>query len=109
AQRIRSRADRDVIVLVAEASRDAERVRGEGDGQRNAIYGEAYGQDQEFFAFYRSMQAYEQSLGTADTRFVMSPDSEFFRYFGSGSSSTPGGPLALQPPAAQPAQPAPAA
>jgi modulator of FtsH protease HflC len=89
AQRIRSRADRDVIVIVAEANREAERVRGEGDGERNAIYGQAYGQDQDFFAFYRSMQAYEQGLAQGDTRFVLSPDSEFFRFFGGGGSAAP--------------------
>lgn len=108
AQRIRSRADRDVTVIIAEANREGERVRGEGDGQRNAIYAAAYGQDQEFFAFYRSMQAYEQSLGTADTRFVLSPDSEFFRYFGSGQdgAAVPG---AIRPQTPAPAAPAPAA
>jgi membrane protease subunit HflC len=80
AQRIRARADRDVVVIVAEANREAERVRGEGDGTRNNIFAQAYTQDQGFFAFYRSMQAYEQGLG-GDTRFILSPDSEFFRYF----------------------------
>lgn len=80
AQRIRAKADRDVVVILAEANRDAERVRGEGDGQRNNIFAQAYNQDQNFFAFYRSMQAYEQGLG-GDSRFILSPDSEFFRYF----------------------------
>jgi membrane protease subunit HflC len=80
AQRIRAKADRDVVVVLAEANRDAERVRGEGDGTRNNIFAQAFGQDQSFFAFYRSMQAYEQALG-GDTRFILSPDSEFFRYF----------------------------
>lgn len=79
-QRIRAKADRDVVVLLAEANRDAERVRGEGDGTRNNIFAAAFGQDPAFFAFYRSMQAYEQGLG-GDTRFILSPDSEFFRYF----------------------------
>jgi membrane protease subunit HflC len=80
AQRIRAKADRDVVVLLAEANRDAERVRGEGDGTRNNIFAQAFNQDQAFFAFYRSMQAYEQGLG-GDSRFILSPDSEFFRYF----------------------------
>lgn len=80
AQRIRAKADRDVVVVIAEANREAERVRGEGDGTRNSIFAQAYNQDQSFFAFYRSMQAYEQGLG-ADTKFILSPDSEFFRYF----------------------------
>lgn len=81
AQRIRAKADRDVVVIIAEANREAERLRGEGDGQRNAIFAQAYGQDQDFFSFYRSMQAYETSLGNTDTRLVLNPDSEFFRYF----------------------------
>lgn len=80
AQRIRAKADRDVVVLLAEANRDAERVRGEGDGTRNNIFAQAFNQDKDFFAFYRSMQAYEQGLG-GDSRFILSPDSEFFRYF----------------------------
>lgn len=108
AQRIRARADRDVTVILAEANRDAERVRGEGDGERNAIYGAAYGQDEEFFSFYRSMLAYEQSLGSSATRFVLSPDSEFFRFFGrSDPIRTPAGgaPAIRAPqPGAQPAQ-----
>ena len=91
-QRIRARADRDVVVLLAEANRDAERVRGEGDGQRNAIFAQAYGQDRDFFAFYRSMQAYEQALGSSDTRLVLSPDSEFFRFFRQPSGVNPSTP-----------------
>lgn len=81
AQRIRSRADRDVTVILAEANRDSEQKRGEGDAQRNAIYAEAYGRDPEFFAFYRSMQAYEQGLKGDNTRLVLSPDGDFFRFF----------------------------
>ena len=79
-QRIESRADRDVTVLRAEAQRQADQIRGEGDGTRNKIFAEAFGKDPDFFAFYRSMQAYEQSL--KDSRFVMSPNSDFFRFFG---------------------------
>ena len=80
-QRTRSRADRDVAVTLAEARRDAEIIRGEGDAQRNAIFAEAFGRDPDFFAFYRSMQAYEKALRAGDTTMVLSPDSEFFRYF----------------------------
>jgi membrane protease subunit HflC len=89
AQRIRAKADRDVVVLLAEANRDAERVRGEGDGTRNGIFAQAYGQDEGFFSFYRSMQAYERGLGSNDTRLVLSPDSEFFRYFRKPSGAAP--------------------
>ena len=80
-QEIRSRADRDVTVLVADATSKAEQIRGEGDGERNRIFAEAFGRDQDFFAFYRSMQAYEAGLGHNDTRMLLKPDSEFFRYF----------------------------
>jgi membrane protease subunit HflC len=80
-QEIRARADRDVTVLVAEAQSKAEQTRGEGDAERNRIFAEAYGKDPDFFAFYRSMQAYEQGLKHNDTRMVLKPDSDFFRYF----------------------------
>ena len=80
-QEIRSKADRDVTVLVAEATSKSEQVRGEGDGERNRIFAEAFGKDVDFFAFYRSMQAYEAGMRHNDTRMVLSPDSEFFRYF----------------------------
>lgn len=82
AQRIRSLADREKTVLLAEAKRDSEIIRGKGDAERNRIYAEAFGQDPEFFAFYRSMRAYEESLSSSDTTMVLSPDGEFFRYFG---------------------------
>jgi len=88
-QRIESRADRDVTVLRAEAQRQADQIRGEGDGTRNKIFAEAFGKDPDFFAFYRSMQAYEQSL--KDSRFVVSPNSEFFRFFGSVGGRKPAG------------------
>jgi modulator of FtsH protease HflC len=81
AQEIRSRADREVTVLVAEATSKSEQVRGEGDATRNQIFADAFNQDQDFFAFYRSMQAYEQGLKHTDTRMVLKPDSSFFRYF----------------------------
>jgi membrane protease subunit HflC len=82
AQEIRSKADRDATVIVAEANQQAEQVRGAGDAERNRIFAEAYGQDPDFFAFYRSMNAYEAGLRSNDTRFLLRPDSSFFRYFG---------------------------
>jgi len=81
AQEIRAKADRDVTVLLADAQSKGEQVRGEGDGERNRIFAEAYGRDPEFFSFYRSMQAYEAGLRAGDTRMVLKPDSEFFRFF----------------------------
>jgi membrane protease subunit HflC len=80
-QEIRSKADRDVTVLLAEATSQAEQLRGEGDAERNRIFAEAFSRDPDFFAFYRSMQAYEAGLRHNDTRMVLHPDSEFFRYF----------------------------
>jgi membrane protease subunit HflC len=97
AQRITAKADRDVIVLRAEAQRQADQTRGEGDAERNKIFAEAYGKDPDFFSFYRSMQAYETGLKSADTRLVISPNSEFFRYFNRRN----GGP-AVSPSAAKP-------
>ena len=89
AQEIRSRADRDVTVLLAEANAKGEQVRGEGDGTRNRIFAEAFGKDPDFFAFYRSMQAYEEGLKSNDTRLVISPTSEFFQYFNNPSGVAP--------------------
>lgn len=82
AQRIRSRADREKTVLIAEAQKQSEILRGEGDGKAVKIFADAFGKDADFFAFYRSMQAYGQALGSDDTTLVLSPDSEFFRFFG---------------------------
>jgi len=90
-QEIRAKADRDVTVLVADALSTAEQVRGEGDGERNRIFAEAYGQDTDFFAFYRTMQAYEQGLGHKDTRMLLKPDSDFFRFFGDPAGKNRGG------------------
>lgn len=96
AQEIRARADRDATVIVADAMSKAEQTRGEGDAERNRIFAEAYGKDPDFFAFYRSMQAYESGLQQGDTRLVVRPDSEFFRYFldpkgkVSGAAGVPG-------------------
>jgi len=89
ARRIRSRADRDATVLVAEAKRDAEIERGTGDAERNKIFAEAFGADPEFFAFYRSMQAYEAGLRSGDTSLVLSPNSSFFRFFKDPSGVLP--------------------
>jgi membrane protease subunit HflC len=87
---IRAEADREAVVLVAEAQRDAEIIRGEGDAERNRIFAEAFNQDPEFFAFYRSMQAYSNSLADQDTTIVLSPDSQFFEFFGSGVEGASG-------------------
>jgi membrane protease subunit HflC len=81
-QEIHAKADRDVTVLIAEAQSKGEQTRGEGDAERNRIYAEAYGRDPDFFTFYRSMQAYESGLRSNETRMVLKPDSDFFRYFG---------------------------
>src|SRR5262249_22926503 len=96
-QEIRARADRDVTVLVAEATSRAEQTRGDGDAERTRIYAEAYGKDPGFFAFYRSMQAYETGLRANDTRLVLRPDSDFFKYFGDPTGK--GGATASQSPA----------
>jgi modulator of FtsH protease HflC len=85
AQEIRAKADRDVTVLLAEAQSKGEQIRGEGDAERNRIFAEAYGRDPEFFSFYRSMQAYEAGLRANDTRMLLKPDSDFFRFFGDPS------------------------
>jgi membrane protease subunit HflC len=81
-QEIRAKADRDVTVIVAEAQSRGEQIRGEGDAERNRIFAEAFSKDPDFFAFYRSMQAYEAGLRANDTRLVLRPDSDFFKYFG---------------------------
>ncbi|PQO21965.1 protease modulator HflC [Rhodobacteraceae bacterium WD3A24] len=83
AQRVRAAADRTVVEIVSEARRDSEIIRGEADAERNRIYAEAFGRDPEFFAFTRSMTAYEQALQGENSTMVLAPDSEFFRYIGS--------------------------
>ncbi len=85
--RIRSRADRDKTVLLAEAEKMSQILRGEGDGERNRVFAAAFGKDPEFFSFYRAMLAYQVALGDDQTTMVLSPDSEFFRYFGDLSGS----------------------
>jgi len=89
AQRIRARADRDVVVLRADSQRQADQTRGEGDAERNRIFAEAYNADPQFFAFYRSMQAYETGLKASDTRLILSPTSDFFRFFGQPDGKKP--------------------
>ena len=81
AQEIRARADRDITVIIADAQSKGDTMRGEGEAERNRIFAEAFGKDPDFFAFYRSMQAYESGLRHSDTRMVLKPDSDFFRYF----------------------------
>jgi len=82
AQKIRSTADKDVTVLLAEANKKSEIMKGEGDGLRNKIFADAFGKDPQFFGFYRAMQAYEKALIGGETSLILSPDSEFFKFFG---------------------------
>ncbi len=89
-QRIKSTANKDVTVLVANANRESEQIRGDGDEERNRIYAEAFSKDKDFFGFYRSMQAYEEALKGSHTRIVLSPTSEFFRYFGGPAGKAAG-------------------
>jgi membrane protease subunit HflC len=81
AQTVRANAERERTVILAEAQRDAQRVRGDGDAQSIKTYADAFGQDKEFFAFYRSMQAYRDALNGRTTSFVLTPDTGFFRFF----------------------------
>lgn len=80
AQRVRAQADRTVVELVSEAQRESEIVRGEADAERNAIFAEAYGADEDFFRFYRSLTAYEKALQGSNSTMVITPDSEFFEF-----------------------------
>ncbi len=79
---IHAKADREVTVLLAQATSTGEQVRGDGDAVRNQIYAAAYQRDPDFFAFYRTMQAYEKAFPADNTRMLLTPDSQFFRYFG---------------------------
>lgn len=97
-RRIRANADRQVTVLKAEATGESERIRGDGDAEKNRVFAGAFGKDPDFFAFYRSMQAYQRALSAGDTRLLLSPDSEFFQYFNEANGAVPG---ATIPPAAQ--------
>ena len=107
AQEIRSNADREATVIVAEANSTAEQVRGAGDGERNRLFAEAYGKDPDFFAFYRSMTAYENGLKSSDTRFLLRPDSDFFKFFSNSSGKPPAAPAAAAAAPSQPAAPKP--
>lgn len=114
AQRIRARIDREVVEIQAEAQKESEILRGEGEGERNRIFAEAFQRDPEFFEFYRSMSAYNAALNSNGTTMVLSPESEFFRYFrgpqGNGGAAAPAeGAVPAAPPsvpAASPAAPA---
>lgn len=88
AQRVRAQADRTVVELVSESQREAEITRGEADARRNNIFATAFGQDPEFFEFYRSMTAYERALQGSNSTMVISPDSEFFEYLDGSAGST---------------------
>ncbi|PWJ83981.1 protease FtsH subunit HflC [Pseudaminobacter salicylatoxidans] len=98
AQRIRARADREVVETVAEAQKEGEILRGEGDATRSATFANAYQRDPAFFEFYRSLNAYGMSINNADTTMVLSPDSEFFRFFRNPSGAMPGGAAATPAP-----------
>ena len=107
AQRVRALADRTVVELVSEATRESEITRGEADAERNAIFADAFGADPEFFEFYRSLTAYERALREGGTTMVMSPDSEFFDYLKTDRILT--GPADLFDPLEEDAPPAPPA
>ncbi len=109
AQSLRAVADRQAVEIIAAARRDSEILRGQGEAQRSTIFAEAYQRDPEFFEFYRSMQSYRTALGASGTTMVLSPDSEFFRYFGSGGSGTPPATAATAPVEAPAADEAPTA
>ena len=85
---ITSTADKEVTVILADAEKQSQILKGEGDGQRNKIFADAFGQDPQFFAFYRAMQAYETALIGGETSLILSPDSEFFKFFGNISSNS---------------------
>ncbi|MGO9133287.1 MAG: protease modulator HflC [Methylovirgula sp.] len=102
AQEIRAKAERDVVVLLADAQQQADQTRGAGDAARNRIFADAYGKDPDFFAFYRSMQAYETALKTGDTRFILAPKSAFFRFFETPDGHTPASGAAAGPAAGTP-------
>jgi membrane protease subunit HflC len=104
ARRIRAEADRQATVIVADANGEASRLQGDGEAERNRIYADAYNKDPDFFAFYRSMLAYETGLKSGDTRLLLSPNSEFFRYFNDPEGKSLDPPMA--PGAAAPAAPA---
>lgn len=101
--RIEAEADREAVVTVAKAKRESEITRGKGDAERNRIFAEAFNKDPEFFEFYRSMKAYETAISDSGTTLVLSPDTEFFRYFGgrdggNGKGATKAAPTASTTP-----------
>jgi membrane protease subunit HflC len=100
-RRIRANADRQVTVLKANATGESERIRGDGDAEKNRVFAEAVGKDADFFAFYRSMQAYQGALQSGDTRMLLSPDSQFFQYFNEAG----GVPAGTAPPASATPEP----
>ncbi len=83
-ERIRAEAERQRVVLLADAQRESQKVRGQGDAEVARISAAAYGQDAEFYAFYRSLEAYKASLADGKTTMVLDPDSEFLKYMGAG-------------------------
>ena len=87
AQTVRSTADKEVTIILAEANKKSEILKGEGDEKRNKIFADAFGKDPNFFSFYRAMQSYEKSLIGGETSLILSPDSEFFRFFGKSGLS----------------------
>ncbi|WP_048646440.1 protease modulator HflC [Nitratireductor soli] len=91
AARIRARADREVVEILASAQRESEILRGEGEAERNGIFANAFSRDQDFFEFYRSMAAYREALDPSGTTMLLSPDSEFFRFFNDAGGSGPSG------------------
>lgn len=97
AQRVRAQADRTVVELTSEASREAEIIRGEADAERNAVFAEAFGQDEEFFEFYRSLIAYTRALQGDNSSMVITPDSEFFNYLHSPTGGATPNPSAPRP------------
>ena len=88
AAEITANADKEVTVILANAEKSSQILKGEGDGKRNKIFADAFGQDPEFFAFYRAMQAYEKALIGGETSLILSPDSEFFKFFGNIKQKT---------------------
>jgi modulator of FtsH protease HflC len=104
-QEIRAKADRDVTVLLADATNQSEQIRGQGDADRNHIFADAFNRDPDFFAFYRSMQAYERSMQKGDTHMVLRPDSDFFRYFVDPMGKMPAGSGGAQAAAPAPTPP----
>ena len=98
AQAIRARADRDVTVILAEANRKSDELRGAGEAEKNRILAESFGRDPSFFSFYRWMQTYENTLKAGDTRMVLSPNSDVLRYFNGPTGQVPSAPA----PAARP-------